>query len=319
CESPEPGTYSNTWKINIVHSEDSKEFTPLWRVDAEGHRVTLPKCEVNWRSSTYVTDNQGYEYPDDHFRSDNEVSEDGDDAEKKDSAVETTSAGVACMTDELSAMEVGTSPSTEWIRLPPHDPESVFLVTFDGHHKKNSNAGYGALLRCDNGRAVAAVAGGSKCCISAFYHMLEGFLAGLNLAISVNVPAVFFACNSKRVFDTLWEFFIFNSEGHCRHHPDGPFDLVCRTCVNWSLTLEEQVYEDYFYNIMWKIVEKGQRYYRDRGMLNAYLKEYNRPADLLAKLVVCPGEEKKLKPDQFPVELKKLLRYHERKIPFHFN
>ncbi|KAI3874847.1 hypothetical protein MKW98_019420 [Papaver atlanticum] len=295
------------------------------RVDSAGNKVILPKCKENWRSSTYVTDRHGYVYTDDHFRSDDEVSEDdddGDDAEKKESVVETISAGVACMTDELSAMEVGISPdttSTECIRLPPHDPESVFLVTFDGHHKKNNNGGYGEMLRCDNGRSVAAAAGGSKCCISAFYHILEGFLSGINLAILGNVPAVFFACNSKRVFETLWEFFIFNSEGSCRHHPDEPFDLVCRTCLNWELTLEEQVYEDYFYDIVRKIVGKGQRYYRDRGMLNAYLKEWNRPADYLAKLVRCPGEERKLKPEEFPDELRDLVDQHGGEIPFSYN
>ncbi|KAI3895570.1 hypothetical protein MKX03_011779, partial [Papaver bracteatum] len=166
---------------------------------------------------------------------------------------------------------------------------------------------------------VAAVAGGSESCISAFYNNLEGFLSGIRLAQLAKVPAVFFACNSKRVFVTLRECFMFNSEGCCRNHPDQHFDLVCLTCLIGKLTLEERVYTDYFHDLVRMIVAKGQCYYRsNRVMLNSYLKEWNRPADFLAKLVDCPGEEKMLHPNQFPGELKDLLSKHEPKIPFHY-
>ncbi|KAI3874845.1 hypothetical protein MKW98_019418, partial [Papaver atlanticum] len=64
---------------------------------------------------------------------------------------------------------------------------------------------------------------------------------------------------------------------------------------------------------------KGQRYYRSRGMLNAYLKEWNRPADYLAKLVRCPGKERKLKPEEFPDELRALVNQHGGEIPFFYD
>ncbi|XP_026386185.1 uncharacterized protein LOC113281613 [Papaver somniferum] len=283
-------------KVRSIGFDYSYEFDhDAYRMDESGNIVPRQTFEENWTIGKYVTDMHGYEIPDDHFMSEDEVSDDGD---------------VACMTNQLSRAKIGKSHVTECISLPPHDPEDVFLLTFDGHRKKEVNGGYGALLRCANGQPVVAVAGGSRRSISAFYHTLEGFLAGLELAVLANVPAVFCACNSHRVFNTLSECFIFNSEGGCRRHPEDSFDLVCQPCLNRNLTIEERVDEGLFYEIVQKIVETGQQYYRDCGILKAYMKELNRPADFLAKLVPTPGEEWKLKPEQFPAALMALVNQH---------
>ncbi|KAI3878255.1 hypothetical protein MKX03_005084 [Papaver bracteatum] len=186
--------------------------------------------------------------------------------------------------------------------MPPPDTEDDFILTFDGYHrKKGKNGGYGALLRTRNGVPIAAVAGGSQRWISPYYHTLEGFLSGLDLVIAANVDSISCICNSYRLSEALSGCFIFNKEGRCRSHPDATFDVVCSICLKYRLSKDEPL--DLICDIVRKIVIKGQRFYHTCGFMDCSGKEWNNPADFLAKLVRNPGEERVLTPEEFPEDL----------------
>ncbi|KAI3981316.1 hypothetical protein MKX01_004580 [Papaver californicum] len=191
--------------------------------------------------------------------------------------------------------------------------------TFDGYHKiKNSNGGYGAMLQSGDGTPLAAVAGGSKRCISAYYHILEGHQSGLDLAIQFqSIQFISFVCNSQRVCETLRNCFFSNANGVCRQHPSDTFDVVCSPCLQQKLTRDEPI--EFVSPIIREILLKGQCYYRIERPVKAHVKEWNKSADYLAKLVCRPGEEKKFGPDEFPKALWALLKEHGGRNPFMIN
>ncbi|KAI3840797.1 hypothetical protein MKX03_001504, partial [Papaver bracteatum] len=232
---------------------------------------------------------------------------------------------VARLNERLSTTKAEQSSHTYHttrIEMPLHDTKGVFLLTFDGYYKKNisqgGNGGYGAMLRCGDGTPVAAVAGGSRLWISEYFHTLEGLKSGLDLAISHDIEAMYCVCNSRRVCETLRDCFIDNDEGECLYHPDDQFDLVCRPCLQSKLKKEEPF--DLVYEVVREIVQKGQRYYRcDEGLVEAHVKEWNKPADFLAKFERRPGVERDLAPEEFTDDLRALVNQHGGRNPFIYN
>ncbi|MCL7051806.1 hypothetical protein MKW94_005294 [Papaver nudicaule] len=293
---------------------------------SQSSQQTTQTYEENWRYNTYIEDNDGFAIRINHLPEDEVSDESGaeDVAKNKSTPQQTASAAhrsdVTRMTKELvMAMKIGepshTSHATR-IAMPHHDKKGVFLLTFDGYHSsKAKNGGYGAILRCGNGTPVAAVAGGSKYKISPFFHTLEGLQKGLDLVIVRGIKSVYCVCNSQRVCEILRDCFIFNNEGGCRRHPHNLFDFVCPHCLQCKLTAEEPF--NLVIHTLKDIVRKGQQFYRQRqGLVGAHVKEWNKPADYLAKLVRGPGEERKLAPEEFSDDLLALVNQHGGRNPF---
>ncbi|KAI3928185.1 hypothetical protein MKW98_023786, partial [Papaver atlanticum] len=281
---------------------------------------------------------EGYSVNVDHF-SDDEVSEEeydndhddddnNDDKKKKSALPEALKSAVATISKKLPmAMKIGKSSHKShtvihtaemksiFYRLVPfHDAKGVCLITFDGYHNKGTNGGYGAMLRNGNGTSIAAVAGGSQHCISAYYHTLEGLKSGLKVAQCLSIKSVYLVCNSERVCLTIRDALIRLDEGRCRLHPCESFEVVCIPCLKGKLNMNEPF--DSVFEIVNDILAIAKHYYRSSGMVAAHVKEWNKPADYLSKLVRNPGEQKFFIPDELPDGLLALLNEHGGDIPF---
>ncbi|KAI3969283.1 hypothetical protein MKW92_014467, partial [Papaver armeniacum] len=274
-----------------------------------------PDFEHDWRYGKYVVDSEGYSIKVNHF-SDDEVSEeecDSDDDDDKKNKKSTLPA--ALKSSDKSHLE--ETEDREYIPIPipvpPHDSKGVCLITFDGFHKEGTNGGYGAMLRHGNGTPIAAVAGGSEHSISAYYHTLEGLKSGLEAAQMFGIKSLYLVCNSERVCLTVRGAFISLDEGDCGYHPPESFKVVCHPCLQGKLSMNEPF--DSVLEIMTDILTIGKCYYRSNGMVKAHVKEWNKPADYLAKLVRNPGEHKIFQPDELPDDLLTLLNEHGGRIP----
>ncbi|XP_026380434.1 uncharacterized protein LOC113275204 isoform X2 [Papaver somniferum] len=82
----------------------------------------------------------------------------------------------------FNAHRVRKNFPTDAMGIPVINPNIVYYVMIDGYYRKGRGGGFGAVLRCESGLPIAALAGVSETPVSGLYHVFQGMLAGFKLA-----------------------------------------------------------------------------------------------------------------------------------------
>ncbi|XP_026380433.1 uncharacterized protein LOC113275204 isoform X1 [Papaver somniferum] len=199
----------------------------------------------------------------------------------------------------FNAHRVRKNFPTDAMGIPVINPNIVYYVMIDGYYRKGRGGGFGAVLRCESGLPIAALAGVSETPVSGLYHVFQGMLAGFKLAHKKKVRYVIMSCNLDWAHWMMENCYNFYGQEKYPSHPGGEFDTFCIPYLKDTMgvhgdefTLNHNIIKEIVLyrrrNLKGSIVVSGKRY-------------FNQGADFLVKFLKGPGRKAKtFEPNEFP-------------------